>query len=168
MTGLYVVFIVLVVATIIGLIMKRNDGRMKDVRPRAVASDLPTSVGPDAPQADVHVATRTEHGGERMSEAAVGASFGSVATFVQFSGPMCAQCGPTRTLLGSIADQYDGVVHIDIDSEQHMDLVRQYGVMRTPTVLVLDAGGTIIKRGVGIPRKVDIVTTLGDLVDPGA
>lgn len=165
MTGLIVVLVVLVVATVFGLWQRRNDGRMKDVASRP--TDAPTSVGEDAPRADVHVATRAEHGGEHMRAADLGVEFGTVATFVQFSGPMCAQCGPTRRLLGDIAEQYEGVVHVDIDSEQRMDLVRAYGVMRTPTVLILDQSGMIVKRGVGVPRTVDLVATLGDLADPG-
>lgn len=166
MTGLVVLVVVLVLATAVGLYLRRNDGRFKDVPPSRPV-DVPQSVGSDAPAADVHVATRSEHGGEVMREEVVGAPFGSAATFVQFSGPFCAQCGPTRRLLQEISEQYDGVVHIDIDCEERMDLVRQYGVMRTPTVLILDPTGMIVKRGVGTPRKIDVVATLGDLVDPG-
>ncbi len=159
MTGVFVLLGVLALATVAGLLLRRNEGRMREV-----GSPVPAD---DATASDVHVATRTEHGGEHLRPADLGADLGSVATFVQFSGPMCAQCPPTRRLLGEIADQYDGVVHVDIDSEERMDLVRRFGIMRTPTVLVLDGSGRIVKRGVGTPRKVELVATLGDLEASG-
>ena len=162
MNGVLVLVVVLVLATAVGLLLRRNEGRMRTVAP---VHGAPQPVDGDGP-ADVHVATRGEHGGERMSSAELGVELGSVATFVQFSGPFCSSCPPTRRLLGELADQYEGVVHVDIDSEQRMDLVRRYGIMRTPTVLVLDADGRIVKRGVGVPRRVDLIAALGDLVDP--
>lgn len=160
-TGVVVVLVVLVLATAFGLYRRRTDGRMTAVHP--VVVDLPTS--DDSVYVSVHVATRGEHGGERMDQTVVGSDFGAVATFVQFSGPMCSGCGPTRRLLGEIADAYEGVVLVDIDCEERMDLVRQYAVMRTPTVLVLDGRGVIVKRATGVPRRSDVVTALGDLLE---
>lgn len=162
MNGLLIVVIVLLVATVIGLLMKRNDGRMRSVAP---ASDVPRPTQPGDPQESVHVATRADHGGERITADVIGAELGSVATFVQFSGPFCSMCGPTREMLQKIAAEYEGVVHVDIDCEERMDLVRRYDVRRTPTILVLDGTGTIVKRASGAPRRVEVISTLGDLAN---
>ena len=162
MNGVVIVVIVLVVATVIGLLMKRNDGRMRSVSSPA---DLPRPTSPGDPQEAVHVATRSDHGGERIHADVIGAELGSVATFVQFSGPFCSMCGPTREMLQQIAAEYDGVVHVDIDCEARMDLVRQYDIRRTPTILVLDGTGTIVKRASGAPRRVEVISTLGDLAN---
>ena len=35
---------------------------------------------------------------------------------------------------------------VEIDVTEHLDLVRRFDVMRTPTVLVLDAGGVVVGR----------------------
>ena len=55
----------------------------------------------------------------------------------------------------------DGVAHVEIDAESHLDLVRRLDIMRTPTVLILDAGGRIVQRASGAPRKVDVLAALG-------
>ena len=162
MNGVLIVVIVLVVATVIGLLMKRNEGRMRSV---PVRPDVPRPSVPGDPEEAVHVATRADHGGERMNADVIGAELGTVATFVQFSGPFCSMCGPTREMLQQIAAEYDGVVHVDIDCEERMDLVRQYDIRRTPTILVLDGTGTIVKRASGAPRRVEVLSTLGDLAN---
>ena len=44
-----------------------------------------------------------------------------------------------------------GVAHVEVDAEHHLDLVRRLGVLRTPTVLVLDPQGRITRRAPGRP-----------------
>jgi hypothetical protein len=56
----------------------------------------------------------------------------------------------------------DGVAHVEIDAESHLELVRRLNVLRTPTVFVLDGSGAIVRRGSGLPRKADIVAALGE------
>ena len=58
-----------------------------------------------------------------------------------------------------------GVVHVEIDAEHHLDLVRRLGVMRTPTTFVLDAAGAITTRASGQPRKADVIAALGRIVE---
>ena len=62
----------------------------------------------------------------------------------------------------------DGVRHIEVDAESHLDLVRRLDIMRTPTVLVLDASGAIVTRASGQPRKADVIAALGLAVDATA
>jgi thioredoxin-related protein len=49
---------------------------------------------------------------------------------------------------------------VEIDAEAHLDLVRRLDVRRTPTVLVLDHDGRVVKRASGLPRKADVVAAL--------
>lgn len=56
-----------------------------------------------------------------------------------------------------------GVVHVDIDAESHLDLVRRLGVLRTPTVFVLDRHGIVVRRATGAPRRVDVIAALGQV-----
>ena len=62
----------------------------------------------------------------------------------------------------------DGVAYVEIDAESRLDLVRRLRVMRTPTVLVLDADGQIVVRASGQPRRPDVtaafVRAVGDRV----
>ena len=55
------------------------------------------------------------------------------------------------------------VVLFDID-DTHLELVRRLDVRRIPTVLVLDATGSIVRRASGQPRKADVIAALGEAV----
>jgi len=80
---------------------------------------------------------------------------------VQFSTVFCQPCRATRVVLADVATLVDGVRHVEIDAESHLDLVRKLDIMRTPTVLVLDARGRVVKRASGTPRKADVLGALG-------
>ena len=53
-----------------------------------------------------------------------------------------------------------GVRHVELDAEHHLDLVRRFGVTRTPTTLVLDRAGREVTRATGAPRKEQVVAAL--------
>ncbi|MFF9689547.1 TlpA family protein disulfide reductase [Streptomyces sp. NPDC014623] len=96
-----------------------------------------------------------------MDAARLGAELGDRATLVQFSSAFCQPCRATRRILTEVAGMVEGVVHVEIDAEAHLTLVRSLGISRTPTVLVLDAKGRIVRRAVGRPRTADVVAALG-------
>ncbi len=100
----------------------------------------------------------------RLDAADLGAELGARATLVQFSSAFCAPCRATRRVLGEVADLVPGVVHVEIDAEGHLQLVRALDVLKTPTVLVLDADGRVVRRAVGQPRKADVIAALGEAV----
>ncbi|MFF8595660.1 TlpA family protein disulfide reductase [Streptomyces sp. NPDC015220] len=100
----------------------------------------------------------------RLGAAELGGELGERATLVQFSTAFCAPCRATRRVLGEVAGMVPGVAHIEIDAEERLDLVRDLGVARTPTVLVLDAAGRIVRRAAGQPRKADVIAALGAAV----
>ncbi len=103
-------------------------------------------------------------GGKRLGAAELGQALGERATLVQFSSAFCAPCRATRRVLGEVAGMIPGVSHVEIDAEDHLDLVRDLGILKTPTVLVLDAGGRIVRRATGQPRKADVIAALGEAV----
>ncbi|MFD5728840.1 MULTISPECIES: TlpA family protein disulfide reductase [unclassified Streptomyces] len=100
-------------------------------------------------------------GAERLDAARLGAELGERATLVQFSSAFCQPCRATRRTLAEVAGMVEGVAHVEIDAEARLALVRDLGISRTPTVLVLDAGGRIVRRAEGQPRTVDVVAALG-------
>jgi len=101
---------------------------------------------------------------ERLDAATLGAELGERATLVQFSSAFCQPCRATRRTLTEVAGMVEGVAHVEIDAEARLALVRALGISRTPTVLVLDAGGRIVRRAVGQPRTVDVVAALGQAI----
>lgn len=94
--------------------------------------------------------------------AATGAEPGERATLVQFSSAFCAPCRATRRVLSQVAGVVPGVVHVEIDAEHHLALVRQLSVQRTPTTIVLDASGAERTRAVGAPRAEQVLAALGN------
>ncbi|MEU9481528.1 thioredoxin family protein [Streptomyces sp. NPDC048191] len=137
MTGLVVCVAVLVVASAAGMLHKRRSGR-------------------------VRVRGRDE--GKRLGVAELGGELGERATLVQFSSAFCAPCRATRRVLGEVAGMVPGVTHVEIDAEARLDLVRELGILKTPTVLVLDADGRVVRRATGQPRKADVIAAVGEAV----
>ncbi len=88
---------------------------------------------------------------------------GERASLIQFSTAFCQPCRATRRVLSEVAEIVDGVVAVEVDAEAHLDLVRQWDVMRTPTVFVLDPAGAVTQRAVGQPRKADVIAAIGAL-----
>ncbi|MFE5244246.1 MULTISPECIES: TlpA family protein disulfide reductase [unclassified Streptomyces] len=100
----------------------------------------------------------------RLDGVQLGAELGQRATLVQFSSAFCQPCRATRRTLAEVAGMVEGVAHVEIDAEAHLTLVRRLGISRTPTVLVLDASGRIVRRAAGQPRTADVVAALGQAI----
>ena len=129
-TGLIVLGVVLVLATAAGFGWRWFSGRLR--------------AAPDA----------------RLTAAELGQPLGSRATLVQFSSAFCAPCRATRVLLADVAGKTEGVAHVEIDVTMRMDLARQLGISRTPTVFVLGPQGQITRRASGLPRRPEVDAAL--------
>jgi thiol-disulfide isomerase/thioredoxin len=81
-------------------------------------------------------------------------------TLVQFSSAFCQPCRATRRVLGEVVRLLPAVGHVEVDAESHLDAVRALGILRTPTVLVLDSAGRVVKRASGQPRVADVVAAV--------
>ncbi|MBD5786153.1 thioredoxin family protein [Cellulosimicrobium terreum] len=82
-----------------------------------------------------------------------GVELGARRTFVQLSAELCAPCRATARVLGEVAAAHDDVTHREMDVDDHLDLVRAFGILRTPTVLVLDAEGREVARASGAMNR---------------
>ncbi len=85
---------------------------------------------------------------------------GERVTLLQFSSAFCAPCRATRRILADVAAAEDGVAHIEVDAEHHLDLVRTLGILRTPTTLILDASGREVTRATGAPTKPQVTAAI--------
>lgn len=135
MAGIATLVATLVLGVVFGLLLRRRDGRMR------VVEHVPVTRGD------------------------LGADLGERATLVQFSTAFCQPCRATRRILDEVAGMVPGVRHVEIDAESRLDLVRRFDVLRTPTVLVLDGAGNVVKRASGLPRKADVIAAVGAAVD---
>ncbi|MBB5118923.1 thioredoxin [Streptomyces eurocidicus] len=100
--------------------------------------------------------------GVRLDAADIGAELGERATLVQFSSAFCQPCRATRRTLAEVAAMVEGVAHVEIDAEARLGLVRALRIAATPTTLVLDAHGRVVRRAAGRPRKADVIAALGE------
>lgn len=132
--GAVVVAVALAGATAYGLLRRRRAGALRDA--------------PDS---------------AALSAADLGAPLGERATLVQFSSAFCRPCVATRQVLDAVAERMEGVAHVEIDAESHLDLVRRLGVASTPTTLVLDGAGVERRRAGGVPRRHEVIAALAEL-----
>jgi len=143
----------LAVAVVTGLAWQRTNGRIRGI------GSAPAAGTPEVPAADGAAVAA----GPMLTSVELGLPLGQRATLVQFSTAFCAPCRATRRILAEVAGMVDGVAHVEIDAESHLDLVRRLDIRRTPTVLVVGADGRIAKRASGQPRKADVIAAVGDL-----
>jgi thiol-disulfide isomerase/thioredoxin len=139
--GLVALMAALAVAAALGLWLRRSGRRLGRATRAAVDPDTAHQVvlGPDD----------------------LGSPLGERATLVQFSTAFCQPCRATRRVLADVSATVPGVAHVEVDAESQLDLVRRLDVRRTPTVLVLDAAGQVVRRASGQPRTADVVAALG-------
>jgi hypothetical protein len=137
-TGVLVVVAALVVATGIGVVVKRRNGNFRE-----------TDVGPINP-----------------ALADLGVTGQNPVTLVQFSSAFCAPCRVTRVLCADVASRIPGVRHLEIDAESHLDAVRALEIWKTPTVLVVDGQGQIRRRATGAPNRSQLMAAVAELLSP--
>jgi thiol-disulfide isomerase/thioredoxin len=86
-------------------------------------------------------------------------------TFLQFSSEFCQPCRVTNKLLDEVTNRFPAICHIELDVVEHMDLVKTYGITRTPTTLIIDKSGTVHFRATGVPKKAELTAAVTDLVN---
>ncbi|SER74286.1 Thiol-disulfide isomerase or thioredoxin [Propionibacterium cyclohexanicum] len=137
MTGLWIALGIVALALLIGAVRRITDGRARTARKSS----------------------------QRVDAAELGIELAPHGTFVQFSTSICAPCRATARLLSQITEENPAVAHVEIDAEHRMDLVERFGVLRTPTVLLVDAKGAVRYRFTGPSRRAELVDALARLED---
>ncbi|TFC76942.1 thioredoxin [Cryobacterium cheniae] len=143
-SALSLVLVLVAVATVLGLLWRSRQGRAAVVAPGT----------PDAPGRP-----------DALTPADVGSRgpFGANATLVQFSTRQCARCPGTRVLLAGLARSRPGVAHLDVDLTHRRDLANRFGILQTPTTLILDGTGRVRARIGGVPSRDVVLQQLDDL-----
>jgi thiol-disulfide isomerase/thioredoxin len=145
-SGAWIVVAAVVIGVGFGLYRLLTDGRFRGTH----------DLGGRVASASERIETPWTH----VAAAIPDAKLGDKATLLQFSSAFCAPCRATRRTLSEVAAVVPGVVHLEVDAEHHLELVRRLGILRTPTTLVLDAAGREVNRAAGAPRKEQVLSAL--------
>jgi thiol-disulfide isomerase/thioredoxin len=165
MTGAWIVVGVLLAATVFGIWNRRTSGRIRESAVASVTVPVVIPASEDDPLADIESDAREAP--DSLLAHTLAGRLGERATVVQFSSAFCQPCRATRRILEEVTTMVPGVAHVEIDAEDHLDLVRELDIRRTPTVLFLDASGVQRKHASGLPRKADVIAALGEII-PGS
>lgn len=133
----YVVLAVLAAATVAGLAYRARYGRL-----RASGGDLPPGLLPPA-------------GDGRP---------GGGVVLLHFSSATCAPCRQVRAVCADLAGDLDGVRHVEVDADEHLEAVRHLDIWRLPTLLVVDRRGRVARRTVGVPDRAALRQTVTEVL----
>ena len=90
---------------------------------------------------------------------------GEKVTLLQFSSDFCSSCKQTSVLLENIEKAHAGLLHIDLDIAERLDLAKTFNILTTPTTLILDSKGSVVSRIVGAPKLATIEAEIERLVN---
>jgi thiol-disulfide isomerase/thioredoxin len=138
-SGAYVLLAVLVLSAAFGIYRKVSDGKLRE------------EIVPPLQGLTEHLHLDHDHPPQ--------------VTFLQFSSEFCQPCRVTNKLLDEVTNSFPAICHIELDVVEHMDLVKTYGITRTPTTLIIDKSGTVHFRATGVPKKAELTAAVTDLVN---
>jgi thiol-disulfide isomerase/thioredoxin len=138
-SGAYVLLAVLVFSAAFGIYRKVSDGKLRE------------EIVPPLQGLTEHLHLDHDHPPQ--------------VTFLQFSSEFCQPCRVTTKLLDEVTNSFPAICHIELDVVEHMDLVKTYGITRTPTTLIIDQSGTVHFRATGVPKKAELTAAVADLVN---
>jgi thiol-disulfide isomerase/thioredoxin len=138
-SGAYVLLAVLVLSAAFGIYRKVSDGKLRE------------EIVPPLQGLTEHLHLDHDHPPQ--------------VTFLQFSSEFCQPCRVTTKLLDEVTNSFPAICHIELDVVEHMDLVKTYGITRTPTTLIIDKSGTVNFRATGVPKKAELTAAVTDLVN---
>jgi len=104
---------------------------------------------------------RAQSGSE--SAADLVADLGSHATLLQFSTEVCSPCAAMSRVLDTVVTGRDDVRHVELDLTRRPELATRFGILQTPTTLVLDANGRIRSRIGGAARPEVVLAQIARL-----
>ena len=127
-------------ALVAGLVWRSRTGRSKKVS--------------NGQQIDLAELGATKNGQPIMA-------FGERLTFLQFSSEFCSQCVQTARVYKDLEQHSEGILHIEVDITNRLDLAKKYNILQTPTTLVLDASGRVTSRIGGAAKEQTIKDEIG-------
>lgn len=89
--------------------------------------------------------------------------FGKKATLLQFSTEYCGICPGVSRQLHQLEYRNGGLLHLEVDITDRLDLAAHFSITQTPTIFILDRDGNLKFRVSGAPKPGVIQTELEKL-----
>jgi thiol-disulfide isomerase/thioredoxin len=141
------------VVALVGLLVRRRDGRLRV--DAAAAEGAGTTQ--DAPRLS-----------QRHLDAVDLDLAGADAGAVLLGSPTCTPCDAVKRVLGEVAEARDGFRWVYADAGDHLELSREFRVLRVPTLLVVGADGGLLARSSGVPTAAELNALLDARDEDGA
>ncbi|MEV6772881.1 thioredoxin family protein [Nocardia sp. NPDC051030] len=158
MIEIAVLVVALLAAIGAGILVRRNEGRVRTITPRP---DVPKTPGAeDDSTGTAAVSSRTA----LLTAAGVVAGRPAV---LHFSADWCGPCAAVRRVVSAVVADLSGTpappLDIEVDIDANPDLARELNVLSLPTTFVFDAAQRDLFRIAGVPKAADLRTSLAPL-----
>ncbi|MGM1062574.1 TlpA family protein disulfide reductase [Saccharothrix sp. Mg75] len=148
MTGAWALLGAVLVVALVGVLLKRRDGRVRAPAPPRDGGPRDGLPRDGLPRDDLPREVR-----DLLDP-------GTPVTLLQVSTSFCANCRRAGALLGALAGRTEGLRHVELDVTDLPEVAKALGVLRAPTTLALDASGAELLRVGGVPRPDVLVAAL--------
>lgn len=131
------IVLALAVATVVGVVLNRRSGVLKE------SADSDAAALPDT----------SDLGLSRTGP-----------TIVHFSAVWCGPCAGVRRVVNQVCAGLPGVAHVEIDMDANPGAARTLSVLSLPTTFIFDADGRQRYRTAGVPKAADLRAALDPLL----
>jgi thiol-disulfide isomerase/thioredoxin len=133
-TALVVIFVSLMAAGLVGVLVTRRSGVLRDDETRTVVDTTELGLSDTGP------------------------------TVVHFSADWCGPCGAVRRIVDQVCGDLPAVAHVEIDLDANPGTARELSVLSLPTTFIFDADGRQRYRASGVPKAADLRSALVPLL----
>ncbi|MEC3955289.1 thioredoxin family protein [Nocardia sp. CDC153] len=141
----------LLAALVVGILVRRNEGRVRS-----------TAVPANPPAAESN----------RSALLTAAGVIEGRPTVLHFSADWCGPCAAVRRVVANVvaelADTERAPLDLEVDIDANPELARALNVLSLPTTFVLDSRGLERFRISGVPKAADLRTSLGPLTVSGS
>lgn len=149
MVAIVVLVLAVAAAVAIGILVRRNEGRVRAVEPPRQDASSPRA--------------------ELLAAAGLAANHPAV---LHFSADWCGPCAAVRRVVSAVVAEFADAPAVPLDIEIDIDanpaLAKELSILSLPTTFVFDAQGFERFRISGVPKAADLRASLTPLTRPNA